>query len=163
MKNTLSKSERLSSESRLNALFAGGHRGSVDVLRFCWTATATANDRIGVSETGVSVLFSVPKKVFKRAWKRNLIKRRMRESYRQRKHALASAAHDAGLQIDIALICSPPTARTAPTANAGTSGMTAPKNTPKSARKRVETPEIPDFKTIDDAIAKILEKIRSRN
>lgn len=139
MKNTLSKSERLSSESRMNALFADGHRGSVDALRFCWTAFAADH-----GETGVSVLFSVPKKIFKRAWKRNLIKRRMRESYRQRKHSLISVAHDAGLQIDIALICYPPAA--------------------KPAKKRAAvTMEVPDFKTIDNAIAKILEKIESRN
>lgn len=35
-----------------------------------------------------SVMFSVPKKIFKRAYKRNLLKRRMREAYRHSKHLL---------------------------------------------------------------------------
>lgn len=102
-------------------------------MRFCWIATA------GDGEAGVSVLFSVPKKAFKRAWRRNLIRRRMKESYRVRKHSLVAAAHDAGVRIDIALICFPPGA--------------------KATKRRSPTIETPDFKTIDNAIANILEKI----
>jgi hypothetical protein len=91
----------------------------------------------------VSVLFSAPKKAFKRAWRRNLAKRRMRESYRQRKHPLVTRALAAGLSIDIALICSPPRE--------------------KEGRKRAEPQSVPDFKTIDNAIATILEKILARS
>ncbi len=135
-RNTLSKSERLSSESRMDTLFGEGRKGSAGPLKFCWLAVA------GDGEAGVSVLFSVPKKAFKRAWKRNLIKRRMRESYRQRKHSLTTRAREAGLNIDIALICLPAGA--------------------KEARKATAPLEIPDFKTIDNAIATILEKILDR-
>jgi hypothetical protein len=67
----------------------------------------------------------------------------MRESYRQRKHALVAKSHEAGLHIDIALICSPP---------AGA----------KEVRKRGVPQTVPDFKTIDNAIATILEKIMER-
>ena len=35
------------------------------------------------------LIISVPKKIFKRAVKRNLLKRRLRESYRRQKHTLA--------------------------------------------------------------------------
>lgn len=35
------------------------------------------------------IIVSVPKKLFKRAVKRNLLKRRIRESYRRQKHSLA--------------------------------------------------------------------------
>jgi ribonuclease P protein component len=123
VKNTLKKFERLCSERRIGALFGEGRRGSVEALRFSWLA---------VDDTpGVSVLFSVPKKVYKRAWKRNLVKRRMRESYRTRKHTLVAAASAAGKHLDIALICA-------------------------------ASPEIPDFKTIDDAVARILDKILAR-
>jgi ribonuclease P protein component len=124
MRHTLKKHERLSGESRIEALFGGGQRGGVAPLRSVWLST-------DASPAGVSVLFSVPKKVYKRAWKRNLIKRRMRESYRTRKHALCAAAEAAGKHVDMALIC-------------------------------MASPEIPDFKTIDNAIERILEKILVR-
>lgn len=41
-------------------------------------------------------MISVPKKLFKRAVKRNLLKRRIRESWRKQKHALIS---DTGVDI----------------------------------------------------------------
>jgi ribonuclease P protein component len=88
--------------------------------------------RLQQDSAPVSVLFSVPKKAYKKAWKRNLIKRRMKESYRCRKHALVAAVEGAGRHIDIALICMP-------------------------------SAEIPDFATIDNAIAKILDKILARS
>ena len=39
------------------------------------------------------ILISVPKKLFKRAVKRNLLKRRIRESWRRLKHNLAQSEH----------------------------------------------------------------------
>ncbi|MDR2912800.1 MAG: ribonuclease P protein component [Alistipes sp.] len=167
-RNTLSKSERLCSEKRIGALFAGGRRGGAGPLKFCCIAGAADDDaQVG----GVSVLFSVPKKVFKRAWKRNLIKRRMRDSYRCRKHELAALAAASGRHIDIAFICSP--VAEARSKNAG--GGAAAKKDNAVAAKKTETvrkkggnakkpvPEIPDFKTIDNAIGKILDQILARS
>jgi hypothetical protein len=105
---------------------------------------------VGRLNPGVSVLFSVPKKFYKRAWKRNLIKRRMRESYRARKHALLAAATAAGKQLDIALICTPPLPRKGEVVAS------------KWKKAPTPPPEIPDFKTIDNAIAQILDKILAR-
>jgi RNase P protein component len=171
----------------MNALFSEGRRGSVGALRFCWVVSSAGfvaeTERFRPQEGGqengeawengearesgealssappqtptltaeapVSVLFSVPKKSFKKAWKRNLIKRRMRESYRTRKHALTAAAAAAGQHIDIALICSPTAAK----------GATAKGITAKGAA--VANP-IPDFKTLDNAIEKILAKIHAK-
>ena len=42
-------------------------------------------------EAPVSILISVPKKRFKRAVKRNLVKRRVREAYRKNKQLLTDA------------------------------------------------------------------------
>ena len=149
-RETLSKSERLRSESRIDALFNAGRRGSVEPLKYCWVAVDGEAKGAEGAEAPVSVLFSVPKKVFNKAWKRNLIKRRMRESYRRRKHELCDAARAAGRHIDIALICIPESAK-------------ATKGAKKAAVKAAATNEIPDFVTIDNAIAKILEQITARN
>jgi ribonuclease P protein component len=161
-KNSLKKSERLSSESRIAALFDKGQRGGAGVLRFSVlvgiksgegeaskpSAEADGNDFELKPGERVAVLFSVPKKFYKRAWKRNLIKRRMRESYRQRKHSLVAAATLAGARIDMALICSP--------------ALTKNPATVSKRKAPTPPPEIPDFKTIDNAIERILEKITAR-
>ncbi len=123
---TLHKSERLCSERRIEALFSGGRRGFVHPLKYCWIAAEAAE-----GDAPVSVMFSVPKKAFKRAWKRNLIKRRIKESYRRRKQALVEKSAASGRRIDIAFIC--------------------------------PADEIPDFKTLDHAVERILEQILARS
>ena len=79
--HTLPKKERLCGKSNISELLAKGKHGSIGNMRFlCMTGTGNEYDRIMVS---------VPKKLFKRAVKRNLLKRRIRESYRKQKHNLA--------------------------------------------------------------------------
>lgn len=81
-RNTLQKKERLCGKTSIGKLLAKGRHGNVAGLRFCC--------RIG-NEAGHSrIMVSVPKKLFKRAVKRNLLKRRLRESYRSQKHALTA-------------------------------------------------------------------------
>ena len=61
-------------------LLAKGKHGNVPGMRFLFLkSTGNEVNRIMVS---------VPKKLFKRAVKRNLLKRRIRESYRRQKHNL---------------------------------------------------------------------------
>lgn len=89
---TLSKAERLCSKTLVERLFAGGNRSfPAFPLRVVYMplepdeGTATA-----------SLLISVPKKRFKRAVKRNLVKRQVREAYRRNKHILLDALEACG-------------------------------------------------------------------
>lgn len=57
-----------------------------------------------LEEGRVAALVSVPKRNHKRAVRRNLLKRRTREAFRTRKHAISEAAASKGLSVDIALL-----------------------------------------------------------
>ena len=79
-RNTLPKKERLCGKISISMLLAKGKHGNVEGLRYlCRKGTGNDVNRFMVS---------VPKKLFKRAVKRNLLKRRIRESYRKQKHNL---------------------------------------------------------------------------
>ena len=73
---TFSKEERICGEKSVSHLLAKGHYGAGGSFRFC----CTGNDK-GFSR----IMISVPKKMFKRAVRRNLMKRRIREAYRHQK------------------------------------------------------------------------------
>lgn len=78
--NSLPKEERISYKPDISRLMEDGRRGSCGDIRFRWL----------VRESGGSnrIMVSVPKRMFKRAVKRNLLKRRIREAYRVRKAML---------------------------------------------------------------------------
>lgn len=85
-RHTLSKEERLCGKTGVSALISEGKWGVAPHLRFCWAAgRGTGRNRI---------LVSVPKKFFKRAVRRNLLKRRIREAYRLQKTALTAVGVD---------------------------------------------------------------------
>ncbi len=91
VRNTLKKQERLSSGISLSRLFASGHYGPSDFIRYCFfTGNGLPFNRIVVS---------VPKRNFKRAVKRNLFKRRIREAYRISKTLLPVSAENGGTDI----------------------------------------------------------------
>lgn len=77
----------------------------------------------------VEVLFSVPKRFHKRANRRNLLKRRMREAYRLGREALRSTVREKGVDIDVALVYS--------------------------------VKECQSYRSIDHAVQRILERIRT--
>ena len=74
------KKERLCGKTAISKLLAQGRHASVPGMRFLYmTETGNGHARL---------LISVPKKIFKRAVKRNLYKRRIRESWRRQKQQL---------------------------------------------------------------------------
>ncbi len=84
--HTLPKEERLCGKTSVSALISDGKWGTTEHLRFCWAAGRdTGRNRLMVS---------VPKKFFKRAVRRNLLKRRLRESYRLQKERLTASGVD---------------------------------------------------------------------
>lgn len=96
----LTKAERLWSYGEIRRLFSDGTSGFVYPIRYIVNFTDTQADEQG----SVAVMFSVPKKYQKRAVKRNLLKRRMREQYRVRKSSFLDAV--TGKHASLALIYS---------------------------------------------------------
>ena len=86
-KYTLNKSERLNSKKLIERLFAGGNKSfPAFPLRVVYMPLAPEE-----STADASILISVPKKRFKHAVKRNLVKRQIREAYRHNKFILLDA------------------------------------------------------------------------
>lgn len=126
---TLPREERLRSLKAIRNLFDGGHRGFVYPLRYVWAITESGVDE-GDPGRSAEVMFSVPKKFHKRANRRNLLKRRMREAYRLERQPLCDVLLEGSRHIQIAMIYS--------------------------------TKESHNYKTIHDAVERILEQIRKR-
>jgi ribonuclease P protein component len=85
LKNTFTKDERISRQKEIDCLFSGGSSFVAYPLRVVYVKQKP------VSGAEAAVLISVPKRNFKRAVKRNRIKRLIRESYRLNKTLLTSA------------------------------------------------------------------------
>jgi len=80
---TLDKEERLAGRKLVETLFKGGGSRSMSYypLRIVYCLVPR-------SEAPVRILVSVPKRCFKRAVKRNHVKRQVREAFRLNKHLL---------------------------------------------------------------------------
>lgn len=90
---SLPKAERLSGRTAVASVFSKGKWGAAGVLRYCFLK----GNGLGINR----VMVSVPKRNFKRAVKRNLLRRRLRESWRRQKSLLPE-----GAGIDVALLYS---------------------------------------------------------
>ena len=104
---TLPRSERIRSLKAIRRLFSEGRGGFVYPIRYMALSSDSAQSEESKSEErGVEVLFSVPKKFHKRANKRNLLKRRMREAYRLNRQLLVEKLGTQAKELDLALIYS---------------------------------------------------------
>ena len=98
MTNTLHKAERLNRKKVIEKMFAGGSRSfSLFPLRVVCLPVEEL-------DVPVSVLVSVSKRRFKRAVKRNRVKRLIREAYRLNKQPLLEAVQRSGCRLAVAFI-----------------------------------------------------------
>ena len=95
---TLGKKERLNSKTLIERLFSGG--STAFPLRVVYMSVEPVEEDMAAA----SILISVPKKRFKRAVKRNLVKRQVREAYRKNKHLLLDALASRNKRLIIAFI-----------------------------------------------------------
>lgn len=84
--NTLPREEILRGKTRIERLMSAGRWAVLPHLKYCWLHSGEAGFN--------RILVSVPKKNFKRAVRRNLLKRRLREAYRTQKDLLEAAGVD---------------------------------------------------------------------
>ena len=96
--NTLRKAERLSLKRTIELLYTKGQSIRAFPLKLIYLAQETTEPPT------VSILIAVPKKNLRRANARNYIKRRIRESYRTRKHKLCDTIAAGNRSLSIAFI-----------------------------------------------------------
>ena len=94
--NSFPKAEHLCGEKRIARLYTQGEA----FMAFPFRVVFRIEQKKDLATA--SVMVSVPKKRFKRAVKRNRLKRLLREAYRLNKHALIDLLDEKQLQIHVA-------------------------------------------------------------
>ncbi|HEX7413462.1 MAG TPA: ribonuclease P protein component [Bacteroidia bacterium] len=98
MRFTFKKEERLYGHAALNNVYNKGKRVQTDSIKVIYIEVPTSD------KPPCRVVFSVPKRSFKKAVDRNLIKRRMREIYRNHKHLLYNYLNEKEKSIHLYII-----------------------------------------------------------
>lgn len=94
----LTQPERLCGKTKIDALFTSGNSFVVYPYRVVYILYRN------IERTPVSMFVSVPKKKFKRAVKRNLIRRRIKEAYRLNKQTLTNSLQTHKDALDMAIL-----------------------------------------------------------
>jgi len=94
--NSFPKAEHLCGEKRIARLYTQGE----SFMAFPFRVVFRIEQKKDLATA--SVMVSVPKKRFKRAVKRNRLKRLLREAYRLNKHALIDLLDEKQLQVHVA-------------------------------------------------------------
>lgn len=81
-RQTLRKNERLYEKKIIDTLFEDGEIFNSPPVKVLWKTYE------GQAQPPVKAAFAVPRKLFKKAVDRNLLKRRMREAYRRNKYII---------------------------------------------------------------------------
>ncbi len=98
LKNTFHKQERLSGKKAIDLLFAKGKGSSIAPLKLIIKTS------LSTQIYPARIMFVVPKKKFKRAHDRNLLKRRMREAYRINKNSFYKSLNEKELKVSCAFL-----------------------------------------------------------
>lgn len=98
MKNTFHKQERLTGKKSIDLLFAKGRSVSTGPLKII------IKPSLSTQLYPAKAMFVVPKKKFKRAHDRNLLKRRMREAYRTNKSTFYHLLTEKGVKVSCAFL-----------------------------------------------------------
>ena len=93
------KNERLCGVKLISGMFDEGHSMNVPHMRVIFRITPSGSEL-----PPVRVLISVPKRHFKKAVDRNLMRRRIREAWRRNRDPLLALLEEKGMHADLVLI-----------------------------------------------------------
>jgi len=97
-RQTFGKNERLCRTKLIDEIFENGSVFHTSLFKVVWNISSIS------LPSKAQMAVSVPKRIFRLAVTRNLIKRRIREAYRKKKHLLYSMLESENIQIAFIII-----------------------------------------------------------